>query len=551
MSDDSTFVRLPAELEAAFDAAATDWTRTGKTARLWARDPTLWTGTGEASWMGWLDVVDHQLAGIDGLRRMAEEIRSAGFGQAVVLGMGGSSLCPDVLRATFGRISGHPELLVLDSTDPAQIRALEQRLDVARTLFIVSSKSGSTLEPNIFKQYFFDLVKRADIGDRAGDHFVAITDPGSQLERVAAADRFRHVAYGVPSIGGRYSALSNFGTVPAAIVGLDVARLLSHAAAMARRCGPSKLVDDNPGVLLGIVMGVLARHGRDKVTLVTSPGVGALGAWLEQLLAESTGKGGKGLIPIGRERLGPPGLYGNDRVFVYVRLDSAPDRSQDDAVAALARAGQPLVRISLPDPEHLAAEFFRWEIATAVAGAVIGVNPFDQPDVEASKVATRALTDQYEKAGALPAEAPLRATDAALVPAVKAHLSKIGPGDYVALLAYVEMSDAHEAELQAIRMTIRDRFKVATCLGFGPRFLHSTGQAYKGGPGSGVFLQLTCDDANDLPVPGHRYTFGVVKAAQARGDLQVLEERGRRALRIHLPSDVKAGLALLRRAVEA
>jgi len=298
-------------------------------------------------------------------------------------------------------------------------------------------------------------------------------------------------------------------------------------------------------------MGVLARHGRDKVTLITSPGVGALGAWLEQLLAESTGKGGKGLIPIDRERLGPPGLYGNDRVFVYVRLDSAPDRSQDDAVAALARAGQPLVRISLPDPEHLAAEFFRWEIATAVAGAVIGVNPFDQPDVEASKVATRALTDQYEKAGALPAEAPLRATDAALVPAVKAHLSKIGPGDYVALLAYVEMSDAHEAELQAIRMTIRDRFKVATCLGFGPRFLHSTGQAYKGGPGSGVFLQLTCDDANDLPVPGHRYTFGVVKAAQARGDLQVLEERGRRALRIHLPSDVKAGLALLRRAVEA
>jgi transaldolase / glucose-6-phosphate isomerase len=551
VSDGSIDVRLPAELAAAVDETAAEWTRGAKMKRLWARDATLWTGTDEASWMGWLDVVEHQLAGIDGFGRMSQEIHGAGFGHVVVLGMGGSSLCPDVLRATFGRIAGFPELLVLDSTDPAQIRALEQRLDVSRTLFIVSSKSGSTLESNIFKQYFFDRVKRAGIGGRAGDHFVAITDPGSQMERVAAADRFRHVAYGVPSIGGRYSALSSFGMVPAAVMGIDVARFLGHAAAMVRRCGPSVTAADNPAALLGIVMGVLAQRGRDKVTLITSPRVGALGAWLEQLLAESTGKAGKGLIPIDRERLGAPDLYGGDRLFVYVRLASAPDRAQDDAVAALERAGQPLVRIALPDAEHLGAEFFRWELATAVAGAVMGVNPFDQPDVEASKVATRALTDQYEKVGALPAESPLRATDAALIPAVKAHLSKIAPGDYVALLAYVEMSEAHEAELQAVRMTIRDRFKVATCLGFGPRFLHSTGQAYKGGPGSGVFLQLTCDEANDLPVPGQRYTFGVVKAAQARGDLQVLEERGRRALRIHLPADVKAGLALLRRAVEA
>jgi transaldolase / glucose-6-phosphate isomerase len=548
---DDVALRLPGELAAAVDATVAEWSSASNMKRLWARDATLWTGTDEASWMGWLDVVDHQLAGIEGLRRMAEEIHAVGFTHAVVLGMGGSSLCPDVLRATFGRIAGRPELLVLDSTDPAQIRALERRIDPARTLFIVSSKSGSTLEPNIFKQYFFGLVKRAGAGRQPGDHFVAITDPGSQMERVAAADRFRHVAYGVPSIGGRYSALSSFGMVPAAIMGLDVARFLGHAAAMAGRCGASVPVVDNPGALLGIVMGALARRGRDKVTLVASRGVGALGAWLEQLIAESTGKVSKGLIPIDRERLGPPDRYGSDRLFVYVRLASASDRAQDDAVAALERAGQPVVRITLPDAKHLGAEFFRWEIATAVAGAVIGVNPFDQPDVEASKVATRTLTDQYEKTGALPAESPLRATDAALVATVKAHLSKIEPGDYVALLAYVEMSEAHEAELQAIRMTIRDRFKAATCLGFGPRFLHSTGQAYKGGPASGVFLQLTCDDANDLPVPGQRYTFGVVKAAQARGDLQVLEERGRRALRVHLPGDVKAGLALLRRAVEA
>ncbi|PYM95934.1 MAG: transaldolase [Candidatus Rokuibacteriota bacterium] len=550
MSDDSIDVRLPPELAAAVDATTAEWTRAAKMERLWARDATLWTGADEAVWLGWLDVVDHQLAGIDGLRRVAAEIHSAGFAHAVVLGMGGSSLCPDVLRATFGRIAGHPELLVLDSTDPAQIRALERRLDPARTLFIVSSKSGSTLEPNIFKQYFFDRVRRA-VGDRAGDHFVAITDPGSQMERVAAAARFRHVTYGVPSIGGRYSALSNFGVVPAAVMGLDVSRLLGHAAAMARRCGVSVPVAENPGALLGIVMGALARRGRDKVTLITSPGVSALGAWLEQLLAESTGKVGEGLIPVDRERLGPPDVYGSDRLFVYVHLTSTPERAQEDRLAALERAGQPVVRIALPDPEHLGAEFFRWELATAVAGAVLGVNPFDQPDVEASKVATRALTDQYEKAGVLPAESPLCVTDAALVPTLKAHLSKIRPGDYVALLAYVEMSEAHEAELQAIRMMIRDRFKVATCLGFGPRFLHSTGQAYKGGPSSGVFLQLTCDDAADLPVPGQRYTFGVVKAAQARGDLRVLEERGRRVLRVHLPSDVKAGLVLLRRAFEA
>jgi transaldolase/glucose-6-phosphate isomerase len=330
-------------------------------------------------------------------------------------------------------------------------------------------------------------------------------------------------------------------------------------------------IEENPGAVLGITMGMLARHGRDKVTLITSPGIHDLGAWLEQLLAESTGKEGKGLIPVDREPVDMPEVYGRDRLFVYLRLSSAPEPSQDDAVAALEHAGQPVVRVTIDEPYHLAGEFFRWEIGTAVAGAVLGINPFDQPDVEASKVATRALTSEYEKTGSLPPESPLLEAggvtlfsddrngaellgaaggNKTFIGMLQAHLGRIEPGDYAGLLGYVEMNETHEAELQAIRLAIRDRYKIATCLGFGPRFLHSTGQAYKGGPNTGVFLQITCDDAVDLPVPGQQYTFGIVKAAQARGDFQVLAERGRRALRVHLGKHVKAGLATLRAAIE-
>jgi transaldolase/glucose-6-phosphate isomerase len=538
-------------LDAAVRAELDAWGAGDRTRRLWARDATVWTGADEADWLGWLGVAGEQLGRAGALGALADEVRAAGFTHALVLGMGGSSLCPEVLKAIFGRIAGHPELLVLDSTDPGQIRAIEAQIDVARTLFIVSSKSGSTLEPNIFKEYFFERAGRLVGADRAGSRFVAITDPGSQLERVAAADRFRRTLSGVPSIGGRYSALSSFGMAPAAIMGLDVPRFLGHAVAMAERCGASVAPAENPGVLLGIRLGVLARHGRDKITLAASPGIAALGVWLEQLIAESTGKAGKGLIPVDREPLGSPSVYGDDRHFVYLRLASAPDRAQDDAIAALERAGQPVVRIDVPDPYHLGAEFFRWELATAVAGAILGVNPFDQPDVEASKVATRALTDDYETTGTLRAESPLRVDDPSWRVTLSAHLATIRPGDYFALLAYVPMSAAHAAELLATRVAVRDRFRVATCVGFGPRYLHSTGQAYKGGPNSGVFVQITCDDADDLAVPGRRYSFGVVKAAQALGDLQVLRARGRRALRVHLGSDVKAGLAQLRRALEA
>jgi transaldolase / glucose-6-phosphate isomerase len=562
--------QLPGALAGAVKASLEEWRAAGKVRKLWAQDSSLWTGDGENQWLGWLGIARDQLAHAEPFERLTEGVKHAGFSHAMVLGMGGSSLFPEVLATTFGHIDGSPRLLVLDSTDPARIRSLESQIDLARTLFIVSSKSGTTLEPNIFKQYFFQRVKETIGEAEAGRRFIAITDPGSKLQQEAERDRFRHIFPGVPSIGGRYSALSHFGMVPAAVMGLDVRAFLDRAEEMVRGCAAAVPPEENPGVVLGTILGVLALHGRDKVTLVTSPGIGDFGAWLEQLLAESTGKQGKGLIPVDREPLGPPEVYGTDRVFVYTRLENAPDAVQDRAIDALEAAGQPVVRIAVAEPFELGAEVFRWEIAVAVAGSILGINPFDQPDVEASKVATRKLTDEYEQTGSLPPETPfLEAggirlyTDApnaaaltvasqgrSLVGILKAHLDRLRSGDYFALLAYVEMSAAHEEALRAMRQAIRDRKRVAVCVGFGPRFLHSTGQAYKGGPNTGVFLQITCDDAADLTVPGQKYTFGVVKAAQARGDFQVLEERGRRALRAHLGNNVAAGLATLRAAIE-
>ncbi|MGH7791239.1 MAG: bifunctional transaldolase/phosoglucose isomerase, partial [Thermodesulfobacteriota bacterium] len=510
-----------------------DWQVNGKVRRLWARDASLWTGSDERNWLGWLGITEDQLAHSQHLTSIAEEAKSAGFLHVLLLGMGGSSLCPEVLKRSFGKIDGYPELHVLDSTDPAQIRAFERKIDLANTLFIVSSKSGTTLEPNIFKQYFFERVKQVVGADRAGSHFIAITDPGSKLQQGAESDGFRHIFFGLPSIGGRYSALSDFGMVPGAVMGMDTLKFLDHADEMAIACSSCLPVRDNPGVVLGAILGVLAKNGRDKVTIITSPGIWDFGAWLEQLLAESTGKEGKGLIPVDRELLGPPEVYGNDRIFAYLRLESVPDESQDKAVELLEKAGQPVVRIQVADPYDLGQEFFRWEIATAVTGSIIGINAFNQPDVEASKVATKNLTAEYEKAGSLPSETPIleesgiklfanernaaslaevAGSDKSLVGYLRAHLNRLGAGDYFALLAYIEMNEAHEKELQAMRHAVRNRKHVATCLGFGPRFLHSTGQAYKGGPNTGVFLQITCDDIVDLPVPGQKYTFGIVKA---------------------------------------
>jgi transaldolase/glucose-6-phosphate isomerase len=454
-------------------------------------------------------------------------------------------------------------------TDPAEVKRVERIVDLARTFFIVSSKSGTTLEPNIFKQYFFEHTAKAVGGETASAHFVAITDPGSKLQQIAERDRFRVVYFGVPSIGGRYSVLSDFGMVPAAASGIDVRRLLASACKMVRSCGPSAPPADNPGVLLGVIMAVSAAHGRDKVTIIASPGISGFGAWAEQLIAESTGKRGKGLIPVDAEPLGPPSVYGDDRLFIYLRLDQEAASAQDAAVEALERAAHPVVRIALSDRYDLGQEFFRWEMAVAVAGAIIGIDPFDQPDVEASKTKTRELTAAYEKAGKLPPEAAIveggglelfsdepnaaSLRKAGAGPSVesylRAHLGRLGTGDYFAILAYLERNEAHAKTLEELRAIVRDKRRVATCLGFGPRFLHSTGQAYKGGPNSGVFLQLTCDDAADLEVPDRAYSFGVVKSAQARGDIEVLAERGRRALRVHLGKDVEAGLAALRDAV--
>jgi transaldolase/glucose-6-phosphate isomerase len=558
--------KLPKELSAAVAASLDDWKNNNKVARLWQKDASLWSNTDENKWLGWLTITEQQLANLGTLKQLAVEVKKAKFKHVLLLGMGGSSLCPEVLRITFGKIAGFPELHVLDSTDPTQIKAIEKKLDLKKTLCVVSSKSGSTLEPNIFKQYFFERVKKA-VGEKlVGSRFVAVTDPGSKMQQVAETDKFWKIFAGDPSIGGRYSALSNFGMVPGAMMGLDLGKFLKTTQEMVKACGPNSTADSNPGVILGTIMGVAANHGRDKITIITSPGIFDLGAWLEQLIAESTGKIGKGIIPVDREKLAKPDVYGNDRLFAYLRLANKPNKAQDEAVAAIEKAGHPVVRITLPNIYALGQEFFRWEIATAVAGSIVGINAFNQPDVEASKIETKKLTSQYEATGSLPPESPFFVSKDAKLFAddknaaalsggktlgeiLKTHLSRIDAGDYFAVLGYIPMNAENEKALQAIRMSVRDAKKVATCLGFGPRFLHSTGQAYKGGPNSGVFLQITCDDASDLAVPGQKYTFGVVKAAQARGDFAVLAERGRRALRVHLGKNLKSELNALAKAV--
>ena len=565
---------LPADIDGAVKKNISDWRAIGKVTRLWNGDASLWIGEDEAKWLGWLNITDEQLAHAAELKAFADEVKSGGFSDVLLLGMGGSSLCPEVLSLTYPQTPGFPRLHILDSTDPAQIRSVEKKINLSKTLFIVSSKSGSTLEPNIYKQYFFERVQQTVGADEAGSRFIAITDPGSKMQQVAERDHFRHIFFGLQSIGGRYSALSNFGMIPAAAMGMDTDKFLQRTKEMVEACRPATRVEKNPGVMLGLILGSAAKLGRDKITLITSPGIADLGAWLEQLIAESTGKLGKGIIPVDRETPGAPDVYGKDRIFAYLTLKGASDAAQDAAVGALEKTGQPVIRINLADTYDLGQEFFRWEIATAVAGSILGINAFNQPDVEASKIVTKQLTSEYETKGSLPAEKPIveeagiklftdernaadlakaavgkasngNSSDGALNNYLRAHLARLGNNDYFALLAYIEMSAEHESLLQTLRMLVRDRKRVATCLGFGPRFLHSTGQAYKGGPNSGVFLQITCDDSHDLPVPGQKYTFGIVKAAQARGDFQVLADRKRRALRVHLGSDVKAGLTKL------
>jgi transaldolase/glucose-6-phosphate isomerase len=566
---DQQKLALGPSISKAVEDSTEQWRASGKIRRLWQRDKSVWTGSDEDKWLGWLDSVSAEKSKLKDYHGFANWVKQQGFTDAVVLGMGGSSLGPEVIAETFGRQSGFPKLHVLDSTDPAQVRAMANAVNMAKTLFIVSSKSGGTTEPNVMKDYFFAQVSAAIGAGKAGGHFVAVTDPGSALEKAAKAQGFVRIFHGDPAIGGRYSVLSPFGLVPAAAAGIDLALLLDLSLSMVRSCGPDVPPQQNPGVQLGLAMGIAGQEGRDKVTILSSKKVADFGAWAEQLIAESTGKDGKGLIPIDGEPLGESAVYGRDRFFIDLRTEGETDGSHEDRLAALEKAGHPVVRIAMKSIDHIGQEFFRFEIATAVAGAVLGINPFNQPDVEAAKIKTRELTNAFEKTGTLPAETPVISTnevelftddkntgalrkagaDGDLGSWLKAHLGRAGAGDYVALLAYIERDHAHIDMLQHMRLAVRDKRHVATCAEFGPRFLHSTGQAYKGGPDSGVFLQITADDTDDLAVPGQKASFGVIKAAQARGDFDVLTERSRRALRVHLKGDLKSGLSMLDAAI--
>jgi glucose-6-phosphate isomerase len=558
---------LPVELRGAVDLAAADWHSNNKVGRFWLKDAALWTSAGEENWLGWIDIVARQQQDLPAYAALAADVRAAGFKHVLLLGMGGSSLCPEVLSVTFGQQAGFPALVIVDSTDPAQVKAAHDKVDLAETLVIVASKSGSTLEPNVLKQYFFAEMVKAVGAEQAGSHFLAITDPGSKMEQVAKADGFRKIFYGDPTVGGRFSALSPFGVVTAAVAGLDTVKLLSEAA---KAVAAAKLdPHENPAVQLGLLMGVAANAGRDKITIFTSPEIYDLGAWMEQLIAESTGKLGKGITPVDREAIAAPTVYGSDRIFVYIRYAQTADASQDAQVAAIAAAGHPVACIEIADLYEIFGQFFTWEVATSVAGSIMGIHPFNQPDVESAKIETRALTQAYEETGKLPVSSPILedagvkiyaaadyaaklkgiASSDSLVGYLKAHLDQIQAGDYFAALAYLPMFAEHEAAIQSIRHKVLAAKKVATCVGFGPRFLHSTGQDYKGGPNSGVFLQITADHGVDLAIPGQKFSFGIAIDAQAAGDLAVLEARGRRALRIHLGADVAAGLRTLAAAV--
>ncbi|MGJ5090915.1 bifunctional transaldolase/phosoglucose isomerase [Bradyrhizobium oligotrophicum] len=560
-------IAIAADLQKKVASATEDWRKDARIRRLWHKDATVWTGHDEHKWLGWLtsaekvDIADYE--------DYAQRVKGQKFSDAVVLGMGGSSLGPEVLAETFPRKAGFPRLHVLDSTDPAQVRAMEKAIDIARTVFIVSSKSGGTTEPNAMKDYFFARVSEAIGPKKAGHRFIAVTDPGSSLEKAAKAQGFARIFYGEPTIGGRYSVLSPFGLVPAATAGIDVRKLITEALSMVRSCGPDVPPLQNPGVQLGLAMGLAGLEGRDKVTIFASPKIADFGAWAEQLIAESTGKEGKGLVPIDGEPVASPELYGSDRFFIDIKVDGDDVAGHDAKLAALEEAGHPVVRIVMTSIDQLGQEFFRFEMATAVAGAVLGINPFDQPDVEAAKIKTRELTAAFEQSGALPAEKPVvsikgcelytdaqnaeslreHGADGTLASWLKAHLGRAGDGDYIALLGYIDRNAGNIDTLQRIRLRLRDAKHLATCAEFGPRFLHSTGQAYKGGPDSGVFLQITADDAEDLPIPGQKASFGVIKAAQARGDFDVLTERGRRALRVHLKGNLKSGLKMLDSAI--
>ena len=514
--------------------------------RIWGKDSTVWTGRDESRWLGWLNVIERELPRFERYRRVAEIAR--GFDDVVLIGMGGSSLAADVLAHAFGRRRFH----ILDSIVPAQIRSLERVIDPARTLFIIASKSGATLEPELLERYF---SARFDT-DSVGSRFIAVTDPNSKLHTLAEEKDYVGIVLGETEIGGRFSALSPFGMTPAAAMGLDIGEILLRATLMQDACKEED-PERNPGAMLGMILGAASSTGRDKLTVVTSPKLSVFGAWLEQLVAESTGKNGKAIIPVDGEPRCES--FGDDRIFVVLETAEENDADTIRRHEELIARGQSVIRIRMDGALDLGQEFFRWEFATAVAGAVIGVNPFDQPDVESAKIEARAMTDAFVADGSLSLPEPffsgegfdIFASDeyAATLSGdtfgaiIRSHISHIDSGDYFALLAYLDRNEENTGLLQRMRSNILSHANCATTLGFGPRFLHSTGQAHKGGPGSGVFVQITADDDEDISIPGCAYSFGVAKDAQAFGDFEVLKRLGRRAIHIRIKTDVADGLA--------
>ena len=541
-------------------ADAEAWTR-----KIWRKDAALWKSEDEhtkiiRNSLGWVTVLEQVSAAAEELAAFSARIRNDGFKHIMLLGMGGSSLCPEVFRRTFGKTPGFPELHVLDSTDPATVAAFEAKVDLAKTLFIVASKSGSTVEPLMFYKYFFNRVREIK-GDKAGDNFIAITDPGTKMEQYAKDDHFRRIFLNPPDIGGRYSALSFFGMVPAALQGFDFKTLIDRAERAMHACSPVVPAAENPAVRLGAIIGTLALEGRNKMTLTTDLEIASLGLWIEQLVAESTGKEGKGILPVAGEPLGDPSVYGNDRVFVHIAVGLI-DPEAENKLRVLEAAGHPVIRRVMNDTLDLGEEFYLWEMATAVAGKILDINPFDQPNVQESKDNTVRLLEEFKQNGKLTEQSvaaegnslrvlctdqtiQLLGAGQSVESFIGDHLRRAVAGDYVALCDYILESDEHEALLQSIRLHLRDALHVATTTGYGPRFLHSTGQLHKGGDDSGVFLQITADDVKDVPLPGEPFGFSVLKQAQALGDFASLASRHRRAIRVHLGTDIAAGLRTL------
>ncbi|MBT2559215.1 hypothetical protein J7E24_15610 [Hymenobacter sp. ISL-91] len=552
--------------QSAADAQLAKFQTQNFTTGFWQKQADLWVSDTEGqhsirSFMGWLRVVDDMLPAVPEIEQFVQEVKQAGFRHVVVMGMGGSSMTPIVLRQAFGELAGGLPLSVLDTTNPGSVREIEAAVPLAETLFVVASKSGTTAEPLAFGDYFYARMQELK-GDKAGEKFVAITDPGSQFVTQATTQKYRRIFLNFADVGGRFSALSYFGLVPAALLGIDIKTLLERAQTMMRACGAQGPTEHNPGLELGAALGVLAQQGRDKLTLVVPENLSDFGLWLEQLVAESTGKQGTGILPLAGDPLSAPAVYGSDRVFVYVGYEGQPDEENRQQVAALQAAGHPIITILLRDALDLGAEFFRWEVATAVASAVLGINPFDQPNVQAAKTATNRLMEVVEQQGQLPqTSAPLASENnldyyasssgSSAETVLKDFFGQAKPGDYLCVQAYLMETPALNTEVDALRALVQQRLQLATAAGYGPRFLHSTGQYHKGGPDTGLFLQLTTDHPHDLPLPGRPYTFGTFQNAQAAGDLQALQDYGRRTLRVHLGGgNAEAGLAELLKRLE-